>query len=79
MQLHTLKLADRDRLSRAFGTLLSSGSVEDCLVESASLRIRFVARPDRAAELIERIERDGGLSWSTRSDLRRPAAASRIT
>jgi hypothetical protein len=77
LHLHTLKLTDRDRLSRAFGTLLSSGLVEDCLVESAGLSIRFVAQPDRAEQLIEQIQRDGGVAWCTRRALRRPAPAVR--
>ncbi len=64
MHVHTLEFTDRSRLSSAFERIISHEHVEDCLVETDKLRIRFVAAPERAAPLIERIYLDGGLRFS---------------
>lgn len=64
MHVHTLEFTDRNRLSSAFERIISHEHVEDCLVETDKLRIRFVATPERAAPLIERIYQDGGLRFS---------------
>jgi hypothetical protein len=64
--VHTLEFTDRNRLAAAFERLASSEHVEDCLVETGQLRIRFVADPKNAAVLVERIYQDGGLRLSMR-------------
>jgi hypothetical protein len=64
--VHTLEFTDSNRLAAAFERLASSEHVEDCLVETGRLRIRFVAEPARAAALVERIYLDGGLRLSLR-------------
>ncbi len=66
MYVHTLEFTDRNRLAAAFERLASSEYVEDCLVETAKLRIRFVAEPKQARALVERIYQDGGLRLSMR-------------
>lgn len=66
MYVHTLEFTDRNRLAAAFERLASCEYVEDCLVETARLRIRFVADPQKARALVERIYLDGGLRLSLR-------------
>jgi hypothetical protein len=64
--VHTLRLTSKEQLSRAFDNLLSCEFVEDCLVEASLLRLRFVAPPEHASRLIERIYLEGGLAWCER-------------
>jgi len=64
--VHTLEFTDSNRLAAAFERLASSEHVEDCLVETDRLRIRFVAEPAQASALVERIYLDGGLRLSLR-------------
>jgi hypothetical protein len=66
MYVHTLEFVDKERLASAFERLALCEHVEDCLVEANLLRIRFVAPPAAAAELVERIYLDGGLRLSMR-------------
>lgn len=66
MYVHTLEFTDQNRLAAAFERLTSCEYVEDCLVETARLRIRFVADPGKARTLVERIYLDGGLRLSLR-------------
>jgi hypothetical protein len=40
------------------------------MVEPAELQLRFVAPPERAADLVEKIYMRGGLVWCQRSPLR---------
>jgi hypothetical protein len=63
-------MTNRDQLSHAFDRLVSSEFVEDCMVEPAELQLRFVAPPERAADLVEKIYMRGGLVWCQRSPLR---------
>ena len=69
MYVHTLTFTSTNELSRAFDTLTGSEYVEDCLVEPSSLQLRFVAPPDRAARLVEKIYLHGGISWCLRHRL----------
>ncbi len=62
--VHTLYFTDRNRLSSAFERIVSDALVESCVVETDELRIRFVATPERATALIERIYLDRGLRFS---------------
>jgi len=64
--VHTLYFTDRSRLSAAFERIVSDELVESCVVETDELRIRFVATPERASRLIERIYLDRGLRFSQR-------------
>jgi hypothetical protein len=64
--VHTLEFVDNNRLASAFEQLVSSEWVEDCLVETDKLRIRFVADPQQATKLVARIYLDGGLRLSLR-------------
>jgi len=64
--VHTLEFTDQNRLAAAFERLASCEFVEDCLVETERLRIRFVADPSQARALVERIYQDGGLRLSLR-------------
>ncbi|MFI5317174.1 MAG: hypothetical protein ACHQ6T_15845 [Myxococcota bacterium] len=66
MFVHTLEFVDQNRLAAAFERLVSSEHVDDCLVETDRLRIRFVAAPEQASALVERIYLDGGLRLSVR-------------
>ena len=53
----------------AFELIAMDERVENCLVETAEMRIRFVAPTERAQGLIERIYQDGGLRFSQRHRL----------
>jgi hypothetical protein len=64
--IHTLEFTDSNRLAAAFERLATCEWVEDCLVETGKLRIRFVAEPKHARALVERIYQDGGLRLSMR-------------
>lgn len=64
--LHTLEFTSKEHLSRAFEELLSSEHLEDSLVEGDLIRLRFVAMPGHAEELLERIYQQGGLRWCSR-------------
>ncbi len=70
MHIHTLHFTDAGELSRAFRFVKASVLVEDCLVEPAELRLRFVAPGADATELVERIYLHGGLTWCQRHPLR---------
>ncbi len=63
---HTLQLATEVHLEKAFSRLMASVYVEDHVVETARLRLRFTSPPGRAADLIERIYLEGGLRWCER-------------
>ncbi len=65
--VHTLYFTSRNELSWAFYYLVSAPFVDDCLTVPETLRIRFIAAPERAATLIERIYLRGGLTWCVRS------------
>jgi hypothetical protein len=69
--LLTLEFTSQEHLSRAFEELLSSERLEDCLVETDLVRLRFVAPPDAAEQLLERVYRQGGLRWCSRQRVAR--------
>lgn len=79
MYIHTLCFTNTSQLSRAFELVTGSVLIEDCLVEPADLRLRFVAPADHATALAERIYLHGGLTWCQRHRFpgatRRPDAA----
>jgi len=64
--VHTLEFVDRDHLASAFERIVSSEFVENCLVETERMRIRFLADPTHAETLVERIYLDGGLRFVSR-------------
>ncbi len=64
--LLTLEFTSQAHLSRAFEELLSSEHLEDCVVETDLVRLRFVAPPAHAEKLLERVYRQGGLRWCSR-------------
>lgn len=66
MYVHTLEFIDRDHLASAFERIVSSEYVENCLVETERMRIRFLADPSHAEPLVERIYLDGGLRFVSR-------------
>lgn len=66
MLVHTLELADKRQLGRAFEALLGADGVSDCAIELDELRIRFSASEDRAAAVIRELVRDGGLRTAAR-------------
>ena len=66
MLVHTLELADKRQLGRAFETLLASENVRDCAIELDALRIRFAADEGDAAEVIRALAQDGGLRTAAR-------------
>jgi hypothetical protein len=67
--VHILQFKSSDELSWAMTRLLDSAWVEDCLAEPEALQIRFRAPSDRAADLLERIYLQGGLTWASRHTL----------
>jgi len=69
--VHTLCFANTNELSWAFHYLSSASFVDDCLTEIDTLSIRFVAAPERANIMIERLYLRGGLTWCVRSYLKR--------
>ncbi len=66
MLVHTLELADKRQLGRAFEALLDAAGVSDCAIELDALRIRFSAPEDRAAAVIRELLRHGGLRAAAR-------------
>ncbi len=68
-RVHTLRFVDRAELTRAYHELAASESIEDCLVETEALELRFLAPGDIAARVIERIYLSGGLVWSSEHPL----------
>ena len=71
MFVHTLEFTSRRELARAFDCVIGSEFVEDCLVELPRRTLRFVAPPEHASRLIERLYLDGGLVWCQRSKVER--------
>jgi hypothetical protein len=69
--LLTLEFTSQEHLSRAFEELLASEHLEDCLVETDLVRLRFVAPAGHADRLIERVYRQGGLRWCSRQKMLR--------
>ncbi len=66
MLVHTLELADKRQLGRAFEALLGDSGVADCAIELDALRIRFSASEERAAAVIRELLRNGGLRAAAR-------------
>lgn len=66
MLVHTLELADKTQLGRAFEAVLAAGGVSDCAIELDALRIRFTAPEELAAAVIRSLVRDGGLRAAAR-------------
>jgi hypothetical protein len=66
MLVHTLELADKRQLGRAFEALLGAAGVSDCAIELDALRIRFAAEECDAAAVIRELVRDGGLRTAAR-------------
>jgi|GEM_PF-2998065 len=52
MLVHTLELADKRQLGRAFEALIASENVRDCAIELDALRIRFAAEERDAAAVM---------------------------
>lgn len=66
MLVHTLDLADKRQLGRAFEAVLGAKGVSDCSIELDALRIRFAADERDAAALIRTLAQDGGLRAAAR-------------
>jgi hypothetical protein len=66
MLVHTLELADKRQLGRAFEAVLGAEGVSDCAIELDALRIRFAADERDAAAVIRELARDGGLRTAAR-------------
>ena len=66
MYVHVLQFKSSSELSWAMRRLMDSAWVEDCLAEPEALRLRFRAPTDIAADMLERIYRNGGLTWASR-------------
>lgn len=66
MLVHTLELADKRQLGRAFEAVLGAAGVSDCAIELDALRIRFAADESDAAAVIRELARHGGLRAAAR-------------
>jgi hypothetical protein len=66
MLVHTLELADKRQLGRAFEALIASENVRDCAIELDALRIRFAAEERDAAAVIRELAQNGGLRSAAR-------------
>jgi hypothetical protein len=66
MLVHTLELADKRQLARAFEALLDAQGVSDCAIELDALRIRFAADEAQAAVVIRALASDGALRAAAR-------------
>ena len=53
-------------VERAFRSLLDADDIDDCSVESDSLRIRFTAGVERGELLVAAIYEMGALCWCSR-------------
>ncbi len=70
MNAHEFRFSSRGALERAVSAVLSCEEVEDCLVESSALRLRFRAPRGRSAtHLVERIHRAGNIARAGTTDL----------
>jgi hypothetical protein len=66
MIVHTLELADKRQLGRAFEAVLEDAAASDCAIELDALRIRFTADEERAAKIIRELVEGGGLRAAAR-------------
>ena len=69
MRVVVLQIASPSLLSSAVSRLMESEHVVDCCVEAELGRIRFLAPPQRADALVDRIYLEGGLVWCSRHDV----------
>ena len=69
MRLCVLRFSNNQDLTRAFDRVLASPDVDSCVVEWEDGRIQFLAPPEGAAQLAERMYLDGGLLWCSHHDL----------
>jgi hypothetical protein len=75
MRVYVLMLRGAPALTRAFDRVMESRHVASCLIEPESGRIRFLAPPKAADELVEQIYEDGGLTWCSQHDVNLPGDA----
>ena len=69
MRVYMLQFATRSELSRAFDRILDDDEVSSCMIDMEIGRLRFLAPPEHADDLVERIYMDGGLTWCSRHDI----------
>jgi len=70
MRVYVLILRSAPALTRAFDRVMESRHVASCLIEPESGRLRFLAPPKAADELVAQIYEEGGLTWCSQHDLR---------
>jgi hypothetical protein len=69
-RIYDLRLASSSRLASAMARILESEAVASCAVEPELLRVRFIARPQRADTIVRQIYAEGGLTWCSRHEWR---------
>jgi len=61
MQVYELRFCQRTALNRAFWDVRACSFVEDCLVDTCTLKLRFRSRAEPAArKLFDRLKLEGG-------------------
>ena len=66
MQTYVMHLMSSETLSQALERLMDSDCVASCMAEPELRRLRFLASPECADALVQRIYLDGGLTWCRR-------------
>ena len=69
MRLYLVYFSSRGLLERAFARLIDADSVASCSVELKRGRLRFLAPPRGACQLVERFYLEGGMTWCTVHDV----------
>jgi len=70
--VYQMRLRSAPRLYSAFALVSDCRKVASCSVEPERMRLRFLAVPAAAEELVERIYAEGGLTWCSRHALDSP-------
>jgi hypothetical protein len=70
MQVFDLQFTDAASLQEAFRRTQDLPAITSCTLESAALRMRFLAPRQAAEALTQRIYLDGGLRWCSGHELR---------
>ncbi len=70
MRVYALHLTGPSSLTRAFDRVFDCAQVASCTVDSALVRLRFVAAEKVAERLLHGIYLEGGLTWCSSHELR---------
>jgi len=69
VRVYVLRLEGDRNIERAFDVISNAQNVSSSIFEPGLRQVRFVAPPQEADALAERIYLDGGLLWCSRHDV----------